>query len=138
MSYFSCKCDIRENISNKVTTIKQYVSIQLLCLTYGFPKCCHTVFSLNNSVTICFIPKYFYNYPSNCGTLLYDIIREGYSRTSISVVSINGGILGLEFSEVILSMQNDLYNLGARDHFLINLSLYVVNYTILIKESMWD
>ena len=28
----------------------------------------------------------------------------------------------LEFSEVIFSIQNDLYNWGARDYFLLNLS----------------
>ena len=41
----------------------------------------------------------------------------------------------LEFSEVIFSIQNDLYNWGARDYFLQNLSKYVVNYTILFKQS---
>ena len=41
----------------------------------------------------------------------------------------------LEFSEVIFSIQNDLYNWEARDYFLLNLSKYVVNYTILFEQS---
>ena len=41
----------------------------------------------------------------------------------------------LELSEVIFSIQNDLYNWGTRDHFLVILALYVVNYTILIEQS---
>ena len=45
------------------------------------------------------------------------------------------GMGDLEFSEVIFSIQNDLYNWGARDYFLLNLSKYVVNYTILFEQS---
>ena len=33
----------------------------------------------------------------------------------------------LELSEVIFSLQNDLYNWEVRDHFPLNISLYVVN-----------
>ena len=35
-------------------------------------------------------------------------------------------MVDLELSEVIFSIQNDLYNSGTRDHFLQILSLYVV------------
>ena len=35
-------------------------------------------------------------------------------------------MVDLELSEVIFSIQNDLYNSGTRDHFLRILSLYVV------------
>ena len=72
-----------------------------------------------------------------------------YSATSIS-----GGILGLlcsfpykwtsrngevgngdlELSEVIFSIQMTSI-IGTRDHFLLILPLYVVNYTILIEQS---
>ena len=41
----------------------------------------------------------------------------------------------LEFLEVIFPIQNDLYNWGARDYLLLNLSKYVVNYTILFEQS---
>ena len=44
----------------------------------------------------------------------------------------------LEFSEFIFSIQNDLYNWGTRDHFLLIFSFNVVNYTILIEQSKGD
>ena len=51
--------------------------------------------------------------------------------------SINGEVGNgvLELSEVIFSIQNDLYNWGTRDHFLSILSLYVVQYILANPNS---
>ena len=45
---------------------------------------------------------------------------------------------GLKISQNHLSIRINLYNLGTRDHFPLILSLYVVNYTILIEQSKGD
>ena len=42
---------------------------------------------------------------------------------------------GLKISQNDLSIRINLYNWGARDYFLLNLSKYVVNYTILFEQS---
>ena len=44
----------------------------------------------------------------------------------------------LELSEVIFSIQNNLYNWWTRDYLLLILSFYVANYTILIGKSKGD
>ena len=69
------------------------------------------------------------------GAILCHLCSLSFEFTSINGEMGNGG---LKISQNHLSIRINLYNWGTRYHFPLILSLYVVNYTILIEQSKGD